>query len=162
MLSTLLEADTCALFPDFPPQESAVFASLYDSVEDALIQEMLEVVCASSLFVTEKLEQGKYGKQATEVEKQQTKHARKSNLIGENDFRDFDYSNKQKPDAHILHHSSVLMTKRNKTFKWVDSKTQEEKEQLFTLQKIRHREKAGVVVGEGRLEQYMPTPTLGT
>ncbi|XP_066297065.1 uncharacterized protein [Branchiostoma lanceolatum] len=134
--STLLEADTCALFPDFPPQESPVFASLYDSVEDALTQEMLEVVCASSLFVTEKqlgdfLEQGKYGKQATEVEKQQTKHARKSNLIGESDFGDFDYSNKQKPNAHLLHHSSVLMTKQNKTFKWVDSKTQEEKEQLL-------------------------------
>ncbi|CAH1248848.1 Hypp8454 [Branchiostoma lanceolatum] len=33
---------------------------------------------------------------------------------------------------------------------------------LFTLQTIRHRENAGIVVEEGRLEQYKPTPTLGT
>ncbi|CAH1248796.1 Hypp8416 [Branchiostoma lanceolatum] len=33
---------------------------------------------------------------------------------------------------------------------------------LFTLQTIRHRENAGIVIEEGRLEHYKPTPTLGT
>ncbi|XP_035661623.1 uncharacterized protein LOC118405901 [Branchiostoma floridae] len=134
--STLVLPHTCALFADFPPEESPIFTALYDSKEDALTQELLEVISASSLYVTEKqlgdfLQQGKFGSKPTEIDRQQTKHTHKSNLIGENDFGDFDYSTRQKPNARLLHHSSVLMTKRNHTFGWLDGKAQEEKEQLL-------------------------------
>ena len=64
------------------------------------------------MWFTDYLPEGKYAT-VTEEEKALSKHSKLTNLVGENDIGDLDFSIKQKPNATLRHHLWVITTKQN-------------------------------------------------
>ena len=58
-------------------------------------------------------------------------HSKLTNIPAENLFGDLDLTIKRKPNATLRHHSSISMLKRNKTVKWLKTKTEQSRKCLM-------------------------------
>lgn len=96
-------------------------------------------MCTSCIQVaTQRLKDhlpGGLNENPSEILLQETKSVRKHNLLEENDFGHLDYmcSQKQKTDASTKHHSSIIMTKINKTTNWLKNKSPEQQQKLHKI-----------------------------
>ena len=124
------------LYDDFPPVEDAIFSSLIASSEyDATAQEILQTLfSALSLLITHFVEDhlpgGKYDNPSIQLT-EETKSMPKTNVISERDFAKLDRLLREKPNATTLCLEGMILFANNKTSAWLDSKTQDEKQDLL-------------------------------
>ena len=134
--ATCVLSGTAVLFDDFPPVEDAIFSILISPSEyDATSQEILQNLFASfsllvSRFVEDHLPAGKYHNPSTQLQTE-TKSVPKTNVISERDFSQLDRLLHQKPNASTLCLEGMILFANNKTSKWLDSKSPEERQELF-------------------------------
>lgn len=98
--------------------------------------EIFRLVCATMLSVVKRqlsdhLSGGIYGSEPDCELKNKTRHSKLTNIPAENLFGDLDFSIKRKPNATLRHHSSISMLKRNKTVKWLKTKTEQSRKCLM-------------------------------
>ena len=129
------------LFDDFSPSKDMIYDSLLTpNSNDDITQEILQVLCSAfsalvSRLVSDHLPDGRYDCPSVNL-KAETKSVPKTNTISERDFAKLDRLLREKPNATTLSLEAVILFSNNKTAKWLQSKTAEEKEELF--HKARH------------------------
>lgn len=125
------------LFKEYPPHVDNIFdALLKPTPEDFLVQEILEVIFSgfSALLkrmVTDHLPGGEYDVELTEKIMKETASVQKTNTLSERDFAQLDRLLREKPNATTMSLEAIVMFSNNKTAKWIQSKTVEERKQLF-------------------------------
>lgn len=125
------------LFKEYPPHIDTVSDSLLKPTsEDFLVQEILEALFAgfSALLkrmVTDHLSGGVLDVESTEQRKKETASVQKTNTISERDFAQLDRLLKEKPNATTMSLEAMIMFSNNKTAKWIQTKTDKEREHLF-------------------------------
>ena len=129
------------LFDDFPPVDDAIFQSLIKPSEyDATAQEILHILFSSlsllvSHFVEDHLPDGKYDN-PSHLLQAETKSVPKTNVVSERDFAQLDRLLHQKPNATTLCLEGMILFANNKTSRWLDSKSQEERQDLLKKARI--------------------------
>ena len=72
-----------------------------------------------------------------ECMKEQLMHCPLTNLVGESAFGDFDFDVCKRRNASLHNRSSMHSIKRNKTVKFISSKSRSQKNRLFGLARLR-------------------------
>ncbi|XP_076447511.1 uncharacterized protein LOC143284579 [Babylonia areolata] len=115
-------------------------------------KDLLQIMCREFLCVIKRqlhdfLPGGKYSQPPTEEQRHRMAHCKLTNLFGEANFGDLDFSLNKRRHSSLHHHSSVIMQKRNETASWLAHKSAEEQQQLLDVAKTaatslrkRHRE----------------------
>jgi hypothetical protein len=80
------------------------------------------------------LPKGIYSTKPSEDLRSKMKHCKLTNLVGENEFGDLDFSQYRRRHASLFFHSGVQMVKQNKTISvWLESKSPEDQSRLLNL-----------------------------
>ena len=128
---------------DFPLNNlgnDTVYKSLInENLENSMVKKILEKLMISFTDVTRRqlvdfLPGGAYGAAPSNEMLSQMAHCHLTNLLGENEFGDLDFSQFCRKHATIHYHSSVQMVKKNKTIsKWLCSKSNEQQSRLLDM-----------------------------
>ena len=106
---------------------------------DDLAQEMLQAIFQTLSLLIERvvsdyLPGGEWDMAMGDAKiKTKTKSVQKTNTISERDFGKLDRYIREKPNARLLALEAHILFTTNKTAKWLDSKSVDEKEKLFAM-----------------------------
>lgn len=125
-MRNLLSVDTVLLMRNtISPDDRCLLGKVMKS----LAQEFVQVI---ERQLSDFLPDGKYGMPPSDQDRQRMAHCQLTNLIGEACFADMDYSMFKNRGASLHHHSTLNMTKRNKTVSgWLECKTEVEQADLM-------------------------------
>ena len=129
-------AGEAVLYSDFRPTPDAISDSLGTPSElDSTVQEILQLVfSALALLVTRLLEDHLPGGVLDMPSEQlacETKSVPSSNVISERDFAKLDRLLREKPNATTLSLEGLILFSNNKTARWLQEKSHDEREILF-------------------------------
>lgn len=130
----MLERNMRPVFEKYP--HSTYYCVLNAANQYTNMRPHLNKICEAMLTIVERqlndhLENGIYGSANDESLLKRTEHSKLTNIPAENLFGDLDYSMRRKPNATFRHHSSVSMLKRNKTIRWLKTKSEIERKEVL-------------------------------
>ena len=142
--ATPLMADQVqSVFVDFPVQADDVFDSLLTGpTQPDLTKKALENLLGGFKRVTEKqladfLPNGRYGFEVDNNMRQKMKHCKLTDIIGEYNFGDLDFSLFKRRHASLHHHFTVNMMKWNKTISsWLCKKDTSTQRDLMAMARL--------------------------
>ena len=124
------------LFDDFPPTSDAITKALATpSVLDSTVEEILQVVFNSltalvNRLLVDHLPGGVLDSPSEELHRE-TKSVPNSNTVSERDFAKLDRFLREKPNATTLSLEGLILFSNNKTSSWLNTKSEEERDELF-------------------------------
>ena len=128
------------VYPDFPPSHDTIFDLLVSPSEyDTIAQEIVQMIFSAfssllSRMVEDHLPGGIYDNPSARLVSE-TKSVPKTNTVSERDFAKLDRLLREKPNATTLSIEGMILFSNNKTARWLNSKSEEERQQL--MQKAR-------------------------
>ena len=133
--SILLHGEA-VIYPDFPPVEDAVWHSLIaPSSSDAITRDSSDYFSSLLTRLLSDHLSGRMYDHLTPQLQNDTRSVPKINTVSERDFAKLDHLLREKPNASTLALEAMVLFPKNKTAKWLHSKTKAEVAEL--MQKAR-------------------------